>query len=800
MKVWISSPNGVTDSSAVNDTVYRTISAGLTGTYTLGGKSPDFPNFRSAVNALNKFGVCGPLVINVRDTSYNESVLLKSIPGSSAVNTVTFQSQSGDSTKVILDTAYASPYYFPHAAYVLRFDGTQYVTFRKMSITNTEMTVSSSNVVSMVDGANHITLENNLIYCPSGMNTGAVILTEPNTSESNITIRNNSIWGGAYGIYFAGNISILGPFEHSNVIEGNKVDTISSVGLYLQFQDSMQILANNIIVDGGYAVGIYAYDFTSTNKCNMINNFITAGGSSTYGLYSEQVLSMNMHYNSIATTGACLYTVYISASGGAKTSVMNNIMWSSSGEAYGGDPNGISSSDYNDIYANGWSLLISWMGTYSTVSAFSAATGMDKHSISVNANFVDVTNGDLHLTDSSGVRKKAKVISAITTDFDGQKRNATKPDIGADEFIHDSFDVGATAIVSPSNASCGNISSTIGVKIANFGLQAQSGFKVHVIINGKDSATTTFTGTLKGTSGGVPHDTIVNISFAKPWNTIGGGLYSIKAYTMLPNDSNHANDTITVKDSFYALPMLKFGYTRACLNDTAHFLDSSTSAASITSRTWNFGNSTKGSGAIGKTMYKSVGKYDVQLKVKDAHGCMDSLTRTVSIDSVNADFKFKYTGLVVDFTANNSKLKSYSWDFGDKSKAGTSYNPSHTYPAYNSYNVTLTTTNADGCIAIWSDSVRIFVTGIEGQTSGNAFSIYPNPAKDRLYITSPLTPLPRRGEQARAIITDISGKVLADQEIHSNESMINISTLPAGVYLLRYQDKDRVEVLKFVKE
>ena len=94
--------------------------------------------------------------------------------------------------------------------------------------------------------------------------------------------------------------------------------------------------------------------------------------------------------------------------------------------------------------------------------------------------------------------------------------------------------------------------------------------------------------------------------------------------------------------------------------------------------------------------------------------------------------------------------------------------------------------------------------GIEGQSKDEVISIYPNPANSKLYIrvADELSP-PLKGvwgmTPARATITDLSGRTLLMQSIIADETVIDVSTLPSGIYLLRYQDNERVQVLKFSK-
>ena len=87
---WTTMPNGVTDTINNNDSSVVTVQAAIAGTFTIGGASPDYADFASAVADLNAYGVCGPVVFNIRSGTYNERIEISSITGASAVNTITF--------------------------------------------------------------------------------------------------------------------------------------------------------------------------------------------------------------------------------------------------------------------------------------------------------------------------------------------------------------------------------------------------------------------------------------------------------------------------------------------------------------------------------------------------------------------------------------------------------------------------------------------------------------------------------------------------------------------------------------
>jgi len=84
------------------------------------------------------------------------------------------------------------------------------------------------------------------------------------------------------------------------------------------------------------------------------------------------------------------------------------------------------SMDYDDIYTSD-PTYIQWVGnTYSTISAFSAATGLEAHGLNkVKPDFLDATNNDYRLIATSSLIDKGVIIHGINDNFTG-----AAPDIG----------------------------------------------------------------------------------------------------------------------------------------------------------------------------------------------------------------------------------------------------------------------------------------------------------------------------------------------------------------------------------
>ncbi len=72
------------------------------------------------------------------------------------------------------------------------------------------------------------------------------------------------------------------------------------------------------------------------------------------------------------------------------------------------------------------------------------------------------------------------------------------------------------------------------------------------------------------------------------------------------------------------------------------------------------------------------------------------------------------------------------------------------------------------------------------------FFIYPNPAKDFITLYRK-----KSTDEYHIAITNMSGKILISE---SNNDIVNISQLPSGLYLLRYESGQEYQIRKFIKQ
>jgi PKD repeat protein len=123
-------------------------------------------------------------------------------------------------------------------------------------------------------------------------------------------------------------------------------------------------------------------------------------------------------------------------------------------------------------------------------------------------------------------------------------------------------------------------------------------------------------------------------------------------------------------------------------------------------------------------------------------------------------------------------IVSWSWNFGD---GGTStiQNPSHTYMANGSYNVSLTVSDGTNNDTETKNAyILVGPSGINTFTWEKDVLIYPNPAKDRLNINS--------GIRIESItIFDMNGQQKVKTADSGYNYSINLGNLSEGTYILR---------------
>ncbi len=167
-------------------------------------------------------------------------------------------------------------------------------------------------------------------------------------------------------------------------------------------------------------------------------------------------------------------------------------------------------------------------------------------------------------------------------------------------------------------------------------------------------------------------------------------------------------------------------FSSTTMNLTAEFTDESTDAdGSIEAWEWDFGDDATSTAPDPSHTYDAAGAYTVTLTVTDDDGATDTATREITVSanggentSPTAAFSFSPSdptaGASVSFTDESTdpdgEIASWDWSFGDGAFS-TEQNPSHTYNAADTYEVTLTVTDDDGATGSVTQEVEVSAAG-----------------------------------------------------------------------------------------
>lgn len=298
-------------------------------------------------------------------------------------------------------------------------------------------------VVGPATGESVTTITNNLIGSATALNKigfrGMFISNQTNFIASNNTIFGvtTSSTSTASGIIVVGAIS-------GGIINANKISDVKNTntggygcnGILLSASSAASSLtvSNNMIFDvAGYG---WSSDGSGDNGYGII---ITNGGG--YNVYYNSV-SMNTNQTDVTGLPAA-FNVTSGVTTPNSLNVRNNIF--SNSQTTGTERFSVicnaantvfTDINYND-YDAGTAPNLGFFGSNTAnLAAWKIATGKDVNSLSVVPVFTSVT--DLHLVVASncGIDHTGTPITGIIADIDNDTRDASNPDIGADEFTN----------------------------------------------------------------------------------------------------------------------------------------------------------------------------------------------------------------------------------------------------------------------------------------------------------------------------------------------------------------------------
>jgi hypothetical protein len=585
IKIWTDNPNGIGDMNFGNDTMkisFMACASLLSGAYTIGGTNPDFADFSAAMIALDQCGISAPVTFNVASGTYTNQVIVPFVSGASATNPVIFQSATGDSTDVILQYSATSA----GANYTLKFDSTNYVTFRKMTIK--ALNTSNGRAVEIASTSSNIYLANNIlsgaVNAPKSTSALHAVVFSGGNQNNHIKLENNRILDGEHGIwlkgaataksagtlvtgnYFAGQTnSAMTLTDHTApVVTKNHIHSTNLVdvyrGIYVVNSDGdISVLANNVVIQNAVSAhGIELAGCVSASTApgmvanNMVSVSINLSGTNTMypcGLIAYNSSYQRFYYNSVNVYGNsnqpnAAFRFYNNASHTGIDLLNNNLVNHVTGGVilnFEGVQPAAFTSNYNNLYAEDGGTAFLTSG-YGTLAAWQGYSGRDLNSFAIKPYFNSLT--DLH-TYNGMLNGLATPVASVTHDFDGDTRDPVNPDPGADEFDPPAIDVTLLDIIAPAGG-CGMTSTQpVTVLIKNVGTDTiAGGLAGHFRFN---NSATVVSESISATI--LPGDTLP-YTFTATINldvSAFGGIdstFALAAWTTLTGDFVPFNDTV----------------------------------------------------------------------------------------------------------------------------------------------------------------------------------------------------------------------------------------------------------------
>ncbi|MBP8040816.1 MAG: hypothetical protein KAZ36_02775, partial [Bacteroidales bacterium] len=348
-------------------------------------------------------------------------------------------------------------------------DGAKYNTVKNCKITLNRVNTNSKGIyqyrfatASDTNGANshnryqNITIENSYM---------GIYVNGSSTYPDMETIIIENIIGAATANDIGGGTiatnGIRASYQSDISIGFNTVRNVNSTtaavyGIYLESGQGANAIYNNRVVSSGILNNVTTVvygirtDINSGHSVYIVNNMVSDLYHGRTSATTTQVIrgmaigvsgtgTGYFYYNSVLISEDAFPSSTAMFVGGGTVTLLNNIFANTSTAGATSKRHsfyrnsGTIISDYNDLYID-IAGTNNFTGYYSadqnSLANWQTASGQDAHSIAVNPTFTSIT--DLHTTNAA-LNGVGTPITGITSDFDGEARDAMFPDMGADE-------------------------------------------------------------------------------------------------------------------------------------------------------------------------------------------------------------------------------------------------------------------------------------------------------------------------------------------------------------------------------
>ncbi|MBC8048340.1 MAG: PKD domain-containing protein, partial [Fimbriimonadaceae bacterium] len=268
-------------------------------------------------------------------------------------------------------------------------------------------------------------------------------------------------------------------------------------------------------------------------------------------------------------------------------------------------------------------------------------------------------------------------------------------------------------------------------------------------------------------------------TLASPAHTYaGGGVYTV----CLTVYNSYGPETYCQDVNLISAPGVDFSFTG---DPAVTFTDLSTNTP--TSWSWDFADGFTSTDQNPVHTFEENGSYNVCLTATNAGGS-NTNCHLVGINFATIAPEADYTYTIVGFTASFTDVSTntpstWSWNFDDGSATSTEQNPSHIYAAAGEYNVCLQAGNGGGI----DITCKLLQVGVAINDISNFITIYPNPAKDYIFIDANTDLSTSAIELYNALGQKMNVEVIMSS---ANKIQIDVKDIAAGNYSLKITGND----------
>lgn len=195
------------------------------------------------------------------------------------------------------------------------------------------------------------------------------------------------------------------------------------------------------------------------------------------------------------------------------------------------------------------------------------------------------------------------------------------------------------------------------------------------------------------------------------------------------------------------------------------------------------------------------GTYSVTVRSTNPTCVATSELVTVSVDAVTAKFAASLTtidfkdNMEISLTDQSTNAVSYFWEFGNGTTSREK-NPKIKYTKAGDFTIKLTVTSAAGCTS--SSTQKITVTSVADEIFSSQITLFPNPTQNNVTLLLDNEIVGKVNVKCYNLI----GALIMEESFEKNSTRVNktldISTLPAGMYILHVSNGEAKAVKKLV--